>query len=106
MSVLYRPVLIESAAQAEALPPSTPIIIGPFVAMRPSTEETWGMSYTDGDYSSAELVKSFRDFDLTALVPIEARRQNGGDVIDPETERAPSVHAHRYVTPWTPTEEA
>lgn len=75
---VYVPRLIESAEQAEALPPSTPIVIGPFIAMRPITEATWGMSYTDGDYSSAELVSSFPDYDLTALVPIEAEEEWGG----------------------------
>ena len=96
MTTLYKPVLIEYAEQAEALPVRTPIIIGPFVAMRPDNESFWGMSYSDADYTSRELVKSFPDYDLTALVPIEAVEEMdtdyymGGD----------GSPMRRYVTPW------
>lgn len=95
MTTLYRSVLIETTEQAEALPPSTPVIIGPFVAMRPGTEKTWGMSYTDGDYSSAELVASFPAYDLTALVPIEADEER-----DDEWADLGGVNRRRLVTPW------
>ena len=96
MTTLYKPVLIESAEQAEALPVRTPIIIGPFVAMRPDNESFWGMSYSDADYTSRELVKSFPDYDLTALVPIEA--EEGTDTVQTGAEH--SYTRTRYVTPW------
>ena len=91
MATLYKPVLIESAEQAEALPVRTPIIIGPFVAMRPDSESFWGMSYSDADYTSRELVKSFPDYDLTALVPIEAVEE----YVAPD-----AITYSRYVTAW------
>ena len=118
MTALYKPVLIESAAQAEALPVRTPIIIGPFVAMRPDNESFWGMSYSDADYTSRELVKSFPDYDLTALVPIEAEeekrsvaRHSGGGQTNYSTEAADNPGRmgeyiaslpveSRLVTPW------
>ena len=99
MTTLYRPVLIESAEQAEALPVRTPIIIGPFVAMRPDNESFWGMSYSDADYTSRDLVKSFPDYDLTALVPIEAEKETTGALVN----RAGDIHweeSRRLVTPW------
>ena len=96
MTVIYVPRLIESAEQAEALPVRTPIIIGPFVAMRPDNESFWGMSYSDADYTSRDLVKSFPDYDLTALVPIEA--EEGTDTIQTGAEH--SYTRTRYVTPW------
>ena len=96
MTVIYVPRLIESAEQAEALPVRTPIIIGPFVAMRPDNESFWGMSYSDADYTSRDLVKSFPDYDLTALVPIEA--EEGTDTIQTGAEH--SYPRTRYVTPW------
>ena len=91
MTILYRPVLIESAEQAEALPVRTPIIIGPFVAMRPDNESFWGMSYSDADYTSHGLVKSFPDYDLTALVPVEAVEE----YVAPD-----AITYSRYVTAW------
>ena len=91
MTTVYVPRLIESAEQAEALPVRTPIIIGPFVAMRPDSESFWGMSYSDADYTSRELVKSFPDYDLTALVPIEAVEE----YVAPD-----AITYSRYVTAW------
>ena len=91
MTILYKPVKIETAAQAEALPARTPIIIGPFVAMRPDNESFWGMSHSDADYTSRELVKSFPDYDLTALVPIEAVEEH----VAPD-----AITYTRYVTAW------
>ena len=91
MTTIYVPRLIESAEQAEALPVRTPIIIGPFVAMRPDSESFWGMSYSDADYTSRELVKSFPDYDLTALVPIEAVEE----YVAPD-----AITYSRYVTAW------
>ena len=91
MTTLYKPVLIEYAEQAEALPVRTPIIIGPFVAMRPDNESFWGMSYSDADYTSRGLVKSFPDYDLTALVPIEAVEEH----VAPD-----AITYSRYVTAW------
>lgn len=38
-----------------------------------------------------------------ALVPLVAHRQQGGDMIDPATETAPSVSAYRYTTAWEET---
>lgn len=99
---LYREVKIESAEQAEALPVRTPIIIGPFVAMCPDNESFWGMSYSDADYTSRELVKSFPDYDLTALVPIEAEEEHqashGVSVLHGTTVTWPA--RTRLVTPW------
>lgn len=39
----------------------------------------------------------------TALVPLEAHRQQGSDTVDPAVEGAPSASAYRYVTPWQET---
>lgn len=38
-----------------------------------------------------------------ALVPLEAHRQRGWDIVDPAVEGAPSASAYRYVTEWQET---
>lgn len=119
MTTLYKPVDILTPEQAEALPARIPVTIGPFIAMRSDDESYWGMSFTDGDYTSAELVESFPDYDLTALVPIEAEEETR---VDPDvfdeldtriayTQAAYAVppgeielrHQSRLVTPWEET---
>ena len=93
---LYRPVLIESAEQAEALPVGTPAYIdvggGParYSAVKTPAGDWFlgGREYHEG----GEIVG------WTALVPIEAEEET--------TERHRLCQAvpdvlHRYTTPWT-----
>ena len=98
MTTLYRPVLIESAEQAEALPLWTTARIEehprdglPMVAMR--IVRGWrNRDLADGRIPHADMVGWF------ALVPIEAEEET--------TERPRLCHPvpdvlHRYTTPWT-----
>lgn len=99
MTTLYKPVLIESVEQAEALPVGTVatyrgVCCGFEVAIRDQDGEWWdapgginqkGPAYTDQTITG-----------WTALVPIEAEVEvdtdyyTGGD----------GAPTHRYVTPW------
>ena len=88
MTTPYRPVLIESAEQAEALP------IGTVALVRVDNEEAvaakawsdaWRIAGYWTDYPNSDAVG------WTALVPIEAEEQH----VSPDA----TTHA-RYVTPW------
>lgn len=107
MTTLYRPVLIESVEQAEALPPGTIAIpsdhrkdcadeqagpSSPSVRLRCyEPGYTWHSDW-DGAHNGDDLVG------WTALVPIEAAEQTSDRrrLCDPE----PDIFT-RYVTPWT-----
>ncbi|GLI30374.1 MULTISPECIES: hypothetical protein [Brachybacterium] len=123
MTTLYRPVLIESAEQAEALPVGTIALLGPerpeafenAAAVKVGPEETsegvplW-LVHSQGTADDARMVG------WTALVPIEAEEQTQ---IDPQvfaeldariayTQAAYALppgdlqvrHVKRLVTPW------
>ncbi len=87
MTVLYKPVLIESAEQAEALPVGTVATHDAHMPLEkwsdPEEGATWG--YLDESIEHADLVG------WTALVPIEAV----------EEHVAPRLITYsRYVTAW------
>lgn len=87
MTTLYRPVLIESAEQAEALPEGTFIIDAlDLVARREKTGQYAGRWLTEEDGCLNDPVMPAQ-----ALVPIEAEEQHV----------APDAGTYtRYVTAW------
>lgn len=100
MTTLYRPVLIESAEQAEALPRGSVVFDGD-----PEDGDTYvrvgGDWHTNGHPG---LLSEALDLGLTvtALVPIEAEEERQAiaecEIGVPGTERI--VHERRLVTPW------
>lgn len=95
--ILYTPVPITSTEQAEALPVGTVSLErvdgATFASVKVGPDEWHGTG-------EAEPYRSRHMPGDVALVPVEARRQHGWDVIDPAAEEAPSTHARRYVTEW------
>ena len=104
---LYRPVLIESAEQAEALPEGAVAIhggTGPYcheVAIRDHDGEWWsapgGIGQEEPAYKDDTIVG------FTALVPIEAEEETSGwGFCTPACPRGDHDHADqtRLVTPW------
>lgn len=100
MTTLYRPVLIESAEQAEALPVDTIAFLrGTFydvptvdLAAVKSAGDSWDYTTDDEQMTDVQMVG------WTALVPTEAEEI-------PETfrdRRGPGLNDHRtvYRTPW------
>lgn len=89
MTTLFRPVLIESAEQAEALPSGTI-----FWTQRPS-----GFRYDYGTVGKfgVTLASDWTDepYTLHALVPIEAEEE----ILHQDTF-ATSAQLRRYTTPW------
>lgn len=96
MTILYRPVMIESAEQAEALPVGTVVIrrgdSGPWqkVANRLMGDHYRG----DGAAIGAPGVVGFE-----ALVPIEAQEETRHGLVGLIDPTAPHDE-HRLVTPW------
>lgn len=98
MTTLYRPVLIESAEQAEALPEAT-VAVHPDHWPREKFQSVW--QECDGLWDNSAMVG------WTALVPIEAEEETTHEM---RTSRgvenfAPShgilpVPSRRLVTPW------
>ena len=99
MTRLYRPVLIESAEQAEALPVGT-------VAVDASSQSDVSIRVQGGwhctgyclDFGGSEVLKHCDMVGDQALVPIEAEEET--------VERHRLCQAvpdvlHRYTTPWT-----
>lgn len=84
MTILYRPVLIESAEQAEALPIGTVALL--LFGHRTKTMGGWWETPTGGGLDESRAVVGAQ-----ALVPIEAAE---------EVAPAPFSHRTRYVTPW------
>lgn len=89
MTTLYRPVLIESAEQAEALPVGT-------VALQSWGHGTTARTLTNGRWitPSGAALPHVEAVGFTALVPIEAEE---------ETLWSGSRHLYtqtRFVTPW------
>ena len=94
MTTLYRPVLIESAEQAEALPEGTIVINDQ--GDRYHRGAGWGWHSTVGDRDLTEdLDSTFMPPKITALVPVEAEEELGED--DDADTYTPT---RRYVTPW------
>ena len=94
MTTLYKPVLIESAEQAEALPEGTIMFLpaGPYVW----TARDPGGEFLD-HYGRPWHFENTQDGEpFTALVPIEA--EEGTDTIQTGAEH--SYTRTRYVTPW------
>lgn len=115
MTTLYKPVLIESAEQANALPRGTAATsghyesFGPFAAIRTGDVPDWYMTTAPDTWAdNAEMVG------WTALVPIEAEeefttRSPGGTRYPSTTRNKALVHVKlspgvvmesRLVTPW------
>ena len=94
MSILYKPVKIESAAQAEALPEGTIMFLpaGPYVW----TARDPGGEFLDHYGRPWHFENTQDDEPFTALVPIEA--EEGTDTIQTGAEH--SYTRTRYVTPW------
>lgn len=91
MTTLYRPVLIESAEQAEALPQGTVAIsedIAPEVFVKDG--DSWMGTHGPGAFTNESAVG------LEALVPIEVEEET--DTLDYVHGEGPSVR--RLVTPW------
>ena len=76
MTTLYRPVLIESAEQAEAMPPGT-------VALRSWGDGTTARTLTNGRWitPSGGAMPHVETVGFTALVPIEAEEEPTEDVV-------------------------
>ena len=92
MTTLYKPVLIESAEQAEALPEGTFIIDAlDLVARREKTGRYAGRWITEEDGCLDGPAMPAQ-----ALVPIEA--EEGTDTVQTGAEH--SYTRTRYVTPW------
>ena len=105
MTTLYRPVLIETAEQAEALPEGT-IIIHAENYPQEKFAGLWGRAGN----SSQQLAD---EEGWSALVPIEAEKEEtvpielfGGTTHMPRPSDSHPGPRTRLVTPWTPTEEA
>ena len=94
MTTLYRPVLIESAEQAEALPEGTIMFLpaGPYVW----TARDPGGEFLDHYGRPWHFENTQDDEPFTALVPIEV--EEGTDTVQTGTEH--SYTRTRYVTPW------
>lgn len=98
MTLLYKPVLIETAEQAEALPIGT-VAFDESRMRGPLLKEADDYWFGDRSRDNEEVAY----FGWTALVPIEAEEEfgAGGDGMDEDFHLT-----RRLVTPWTPTEEA
>lgn len=108
---LYRPILIESAEQAEALPEGTIMFLpaGPYVW----TARDPGGEFLDHYGRPWHFENTQDDEPFTALVPIEAEEEGRSMYTDPDTGRTvpdyfpdmdedgrPIHTHHRLVTPW------
>lgn len=95
MTILYRPVPIESAEQAEGLPDGTLVI-----DMTPDDPYAWrksGTFFIDHTGGTCEATPTeIAGFRPTALVPIEAVEQVGTDYYP----GGPTIESFRYVTRW------
>ena len=92
MTTLYRPVLIESAEQAEALPKGSVVFDGDPVDGDTYANE--GGEWRTNGYPGLLSEALDLGFAVTALVPIEAEEQH----VSPD-----AITYARYVTPWEET---
>jgi hypothetical protein len=102
MTTLYRPVLIESAEQAEALPRGTVATCGGGNITLTAHRITSIAAKPDAWNGMDDLLSSSDMVGWRALVPIEAEEERQAiaecEIGIPGTERI--VHEHRFVTPW------
>ena len=103
MTTLYRPVLIESAEQAEALPDGT-------VALAHPGEPETGVAHRCGcGDRSCRWLKEGRSrssgyvVGWTALVPIEAEEETDAHLVSADHFPGQGPK-RRLVTPWTPAD--
>ena len=101
MTTLFKPVLIESAEQAEALPEGTIMFLpaGPYVW----TARDPGGEFLDHYGRPWHFENTQDDEPFTALVPIEAEEETRGwRFCTPACPRGNRDHADRtrLVTPW------
>lgn len=100
MTTLYRPVLIETAAQADALPVGTIVTGTRFGVIEKANHGCWWVG-------TLELPDHVA-VGCSALVPVEAEEEHTRPVhlYASTAHVAPSSSAHkpsrRYVTPWEP----
>ena len=115
MNILYKPVKIEAAEQAEALPHGSVLMTTLTINLDP-TEFIDATAFKAGDvwWSDGKVIATSDLIGWTALVPIEAKEEWGVvldaegsvDLLRDEDEArawAYSVEAHpsrRLVTPW------
>ena len=97
MTTLYKPVLIESAEQAETLPEGSIMFLpaGPYVW----TARDPGGEFLDHYGRPWHFENTQDDEPFTALVPIEAEEERTGALVN----RAGDIHweeSRRLVTPW------
>lgn len=102
MTTLYRPVLIESAEQAEALPDGTVATRDghlPRILLRDETGQHWASGDAMSGFMYALDMRGW-----SALVPIEAEEETwepgnpaGSRIRAPQP---PHAAARRLVTPW------
>ena len=97
MTTLYKPVLIESVEQADALPKGSVVFDGD-----PEDGDTYvrvgGNWHTNG-YPGVLSEALDLGFTVTALVPIEAEEETTGALVN----RAGDIHweeSRRLATPW------
>ena len=97
MTTLYRPILIESAAQAEALPRGTVATYGEGNMTLTAHRVTSIAVKPDAWNGMDDLLSSNDMIGWTALVPIEAEEEvgAGGDGMDEDF-----YLTRRLVTPW------
>lgn len=102
MSTVYIPQTIESAEQAEALDAGTLLIhdrYAPLFVAEDEDGKTLSLRRGSPSYMDVRNAVGF-----TALVPVEARRQEPTDIFDPAFDAPPeqwSRRTHRYCTAWT-----
>lgn len=95
MTVLYKPVLIESAKQAEALPQGTVAISEEFAPeVFVKDEGSWMGTHGPGAFTNESAVG------LEALVPIEAEEDRGTLDLPEMLGGGRNVPVTRLVTPW------
>lgn len=93
MTTLYRPVLIESAEQAEALPVGTLAKDGDLSVAVKAEDGHWARTdVADG----LPMMDSSSMVGWTALLPVEAHTQDPA----PVPGWGEHVRRHRYVTEW------
>ena len=95
MTTLYRPVLIESAEQAEALPVGTVAYLPGFNGWVTPAAKVGPSDWRSGDDDPGTRDRTMVDW--TALVPIEAEEE----LVEKRRlcQKDPDI-LHRYVTGW------
>lgn len=105
MTALYRPVLIESAEQAEALPLGTMAYLGEGATRHVAhklQEDCWIRTDMGDLYSPAQddcMCPGIFPDTWTALVPIEAEEETHLHIVR-GAARTTTADLTRYVTPW------